>query len=75
MEKNIEATFAHAESAREYLKSVEDKDQPSPGKHDILLVSSKFVKKIHSIFKLFAKIERRPFANPILKLLGCMISP
>ena len=41
--KNIEATFAHAESVREYLKSVEEKDQPSPGKHDILLVSSKFV--------------------------------
>ena len=41
--KNIEATFAHAESVREYLKSVEEKDQPSPGKHDILLVSSKFL--------------------------------
>ena len=41
--KNIVATFAHAESVKEYLKSVEEKDQPNPGKPCILMVSSKFL--------------------------------
>ena len=41
--KNIEATFAHVESIREYLKSVEEKEHLSLGKHDVPLVSSKIL--------------------------------
>lgn len=48
MEKNIEATFAHAESIREYSKSVEKKGQTSLGKHDVLLVSLKLLTNSHN---------------------------
>ena len=42
--KCIEVTFAHVESIREYLNSVEKCDQTLPnGKHDISLVSTKFL--------------------------------
>lgn len=46
--KNIEATFAHAESIREYSKSVEKKGQTSLGKHDVLLVSLKLLTNSHN---------------------------
>ena len=46
--KNIEATFAHVESIRKYSKSVEEKEQTSLGKHDVLLVSLKLLTNSHN---------------------------
>ena len=46
--KYIEATFAHVESIREYSKSVEEKEQTSLGKHDVLLVSLQLLTNSHN---------------------------
>ena len=37
--KGIETTFAHVEAIRDYFKSVEEKNETSPGRHDVSLVS------------------------------------
>ena len=37
--KGIETTFALVEAIREYLKSVEEKTETIPGRHDVSLVS------------------------------------
>lgn len=54
--KGIETTFAHVEAIREYLKSVEEKNETSPGRHDVSLVSATKIKnnkyKLHYIIKL-----------------------
>lgn len=54
--KGIETTFAHVEAIREYLKSVEEKNETSPGRHDVSLVSATKIKnnkyKLYYIIKL-----------------------
>lgn len=46
--KNIKATFAHVESIREYSKSMEEKEQTSLGKHDVLLANLKLLTNSHN---------------------------
>ena len=46
--KNIEATFAHVESIREHSKSMEEKEQTSLGKHDVLLANLKLLTNSHN---------------------------
>lgn len=54
--KGIETTFAHVEAIREHLKSVEEKNETSPGRHDVSLVSATKIKnnkyKLYYIIKL-----------------------